>query len=84
MCNSRQKVIWGHTHTYTQSWKLKINELNPDYLAILEIFLKLFKVFLRYVDYKDLLYLLWNVAVNLYALLGSLVIVRNGIKIHIL
>lgn len=84
MCNSRQKVIWGHTHTYTQSWKLKINELNPDYLAILEIFLKLLKVFLRYVDYKDLLYLLWNVAVNHYALLGSLVIVRNGIKIHIL
>ena len=73
-----------HTYTHTQSWKLKINELNPDYLAILEIFLKLFKVFLRYVDYKDLLYLLWNVAVNLYALLGSLVIVSNGIKIHIL
>lgn len=72
------------THTHTQSWKLKINELNPDYLAILEIFLKLFKVFLRYVDYKDLLYLLWNVAVNHYALLGSLVIVRNDIKIHIL
>ena len=86
MCNSRQKVIWGHTHihTHTQSWKLKINELNPDYLAILEIFLKLFKVFLRYVDYKDLFYLLWKVAVNHYALLGSLVIVSNSIKIHIL
>ena len=40
----------------------------------------LFKVFLRYVDYKDLLYLLWNVAVNLYGLLGSLVIVSLVLK----
>lgn len=70
MCNSRQKVTWGHTHTHTRSWKLKISELNLDYLAILEIFLKLFKVFLRYVDYKDLLSLLWDVGINLYALLG--------------
>ena len=69
-CAIQDRKSLGDTHTHTRSWKLKISELNLDYLAILEIFLKLFKVFLRYVDYKDLLSLLWDVGINLYALLG--------------